>query len=66
LPQLETALLGSGLQPGIGNLVLDEHLAPLAPIDDVRGSAGYRRQAAVVLVRRALEELAAGPRRAAR
>jgi len=66
LPELEGALLGGRLEPGIGELVLDEHLAPLAPIDDVRGSAAYRRRAAVVLVRRALEELAAGSGLAAR
>ena len=30
----------------------------LSPIDDVRGSAAYRLEAAEVLVRRALEELA--------
>ena len=33
-----------------------EHLAALAPIDDVRGSAAYRRDAALTLVRRALAE----------
>lgn len=32
--------------------------APLAPIDDVRGSAAYRREAAVELVRRLFAELA--------
>jgi CO/xanthine dehydrogenase FAD-binding subunit len=60
LPDLEAALVGVALAPGIGDLAADEHLAPLSPIDDVRGSAAYRRQAALVLVRRALEELAAG------
>jgi CO/xanthine dehydrogenase FAD-binding subunit len=59
LPQLEVALGGELMRPGIGGRVLDEHLAPLSPIDDVRGSGAYRRQAAVVLVRRALEELTA-------
>ena len=59
LPELEAALPGQALRPGIGGLVVDEHLAPLSPIDDVRGSAEYRRRAALVLVRRALEELAA-------
>jgi len=60
LPDLEAALGGRPLQPGLGELVRDEHLASLSPIDDVRGSAEYRRRAALVLVRRALEELAAG------
>jgi CO/xanthine dehydrogenase FAD-binding subunit len=60
LPELEAALTGMTLQPGIGRLIHEAHLAPLSPIDDVRGSAAYRTQAAIVLVRRALEELAMG------
>jgi len=32
----------------------------LAPIDDIRGSAQYRRQAALVLTRDLLRELASG------
>jgi CO/xanthine dehydrogenase FAD-binding subunit len=32
-----------------------EHLAPLSPIDDIRATAEYRRDAALTLVRRALE-----------
>ena len=36
-----------------------EHLSPLAPIDDVRGSADYRWDAALTLVRRAVAEVAA-------
>jgi len=58
LPDLEVALAGRQIRPGIGELVVESHLAPLSPIDDVRGSAAYRRQAALVLVRRALEEQA--------
>jgi len=60
LPALEAALEGQALRPGIAELVIEAHLGQLAPIDDVRGSAGYREHAALVLVRRALEELAAG------
>jgi CO/xanthine dehydrogenase FAD-binding subunit len=59
LPGLEAALAAEPLRPGLGAIVREEHLEPLAPTDDVRGSAGYRRHAALVLVRRALEELAA-------
>ena len=33
-------------------------LAPLTPIDDLRGSAVYRRDATATLVRRALREVA--------
>ena len=41
-------------------LLADEVFAPLAPIDDVRGTAAYRRDAARELVSRGLRELAAG------
>ena len=44
----------------IKDLVEPEDLAALAPIDDVRASAAYRRDAAIVLVRRALAQLAEG------
>jgi CO/xanthine dehydrogenase FAD-binding subunit len=37
--------------------VTADHLAGLQPIDDVRGSAAYRREAALELVRRALARL---------
>jgi CO/xanthine dehydrogenase FAD-binding subunit len=58
LDQLERDLAGRRLAPGIGALVTDGHLAPLAPISDVRGTAAYRRDAAATLVARALERLA--------
>ena len=41
----------------LARLVKPEHLAPLAPIDDVRASADYREEAALVVVRRLLAEL---------
>ncbi len=59
LPALEAALIGSMAGPEIRALVRTEHLADLSPIDDVRGSAAYRLDAAETLVRRALEELVA-------
>jgi CO/xanthine dehydrogenase FAD-binding subunit len=52
---LENALVGKPAEPGLGRLVLSKHLAPLAPIDDVRATAEYRRYAALVLVQRALD-----------
>ena len=58
LPALERDLAGRRLAPGIGALVAPGHLAPLAPITDVRGTATYRFDAAATLVARALEELA--------
>lgn len=54
LPALEQALVGRPLAAAAAQL-RPEHLAPLAPIDDVRGSAGYRLQAVAVLLRRALD-----------
>jgi CO/xanthine dehydrogenase FAD-binding subunit len=58
LPALEARLLGvpAGNDPAD---VLDlADLAPLTPIDDLRGSAAYRRDATATLVRRALHEVA--------
>jgi len=63
LPAFEALLVGRELGRGIGGLAVDAHLGSLSPIDDVRGSAEYRRSAALVLMRRALEELAAGSAR---
>lgn len=58
LPALESALVGAPAAPGIGDRVTPAHLATLSPIDDPRASAAYRREAARVLVVRALERLA--------
>jgi CO/xanthine dehydrogenase FAD-binding subunit len=58
LEQLERDLAGQPLAPGIGGMVVAAHLASLAPISDVRGTALYRRDAAATLVARALERLA--------
>jgi CO/xanthine dehydrogenase FAD-binding subunit len=58
LPALEAALKGEVAISNLARLVKPEHLAPLAPIDDVRASADYREEAALVVVRRLLTELA--------
>jgi CO/xanthine dehydrogenase FAD-binding subunit len=58
LRNLEGELRGTFLRPGIGKALSANHLAPLSPIDDVRGTAAYRREAAQVLVARALESCA--------
>lgn len=55
LSGLEAALAGAPAAPGLGRLATAEHLAALAPIDDVRASGEYRRAAALTLVARALE-----------
>ena len=53
LPALEAAL-GGGSRDALAARVAEAHLAPLAPIDDVRGSAFYRREAVVTLLQRLL------------
>jgi CO/xanthine dehydrogenase FAD-binding subunit len=52
---LETALIGAEAKPGLGNLVSPEHFAHLSPIDDVRATSSYRLDAALTIVRRAIE-----------
>jgi CO/xanthine dehydrogenase FAD-binding subunit len=59
LAALECDLVGRKLAPGIGETVSASHLAPLTPIDDVRAAAAYRSDAALALVARSLETLAA-------
>lgn len=54
LPELEAALVGQPAGSETADLARPEHLAGLTPIDDVRGSGTYRREAALALVRRAL------------
>jgi CO/xanthine dehydrogenase FAD-binding subunit len=58
LPALEAALVGKPLDATLADLMRPEHLAPLSPIDDIRGTAFYRRDAALTLLQRALRELA--------
>lgn len=60
LPGLEAALIGKPLDAGLAGQVEPQHLELLSPITDVRANADYRRNAALVLVRRALAA-AAGP-----
>lgn len=53
LPELEAALAGRPLAQAAA-VPEAAHLAALSPIDDIRATAAYRRQAALVLLRRAL------------
>ena len=55
LSELEQDLVGVPANAGIGEVARTEHLLPLSPIDDVRATADYRRDASLTLVRRALE-----------
>jgi CO/xanthine dehydrogenase FAD-binding subunit len=59
LTGLEADLAGRPASPETAAIVGAAHLDALSPIDDVRGTAAYRRDAAVVLVRRALERMLA-------
>lgn len=58
LPALEAALVGAALDARLPDRIEALHFAPLAPIDDVRGSTAYRSDAVLTLVRRLLGGLA--------
>ncbi|HEY7095381.1 MAG TPA: xanthine dehydrogenase family protein subunit M [Terriglobales bacterium] len=55
LLELEHDLVGQPMRHELCSLVRTGHLGPLSPIDDVRASATYRRDATLTLVRRALD-----------
>ncbi len=55
LSELEKDLVGRPAKEGIGATARPEHLQNLCPIDDVRATADYRRDAPLTLVQRALE-----------
>lgn len=54
LPTLEQALVGQSAATDLGELVEQQHIALLSPIDDVRASKAYRLDASLELLRRAL------------
>jgi CO/xanthine dehydrogenase FAD-binding subunit len=55
LPRLERVLEGAPARVGLGSIVEPSHLQDLAPIDDIRATAVYRREAVRSLVARALD-----------
>jgi CO/xanthine dehydrogenase FAD-binding subunit len=60
LTDLEAALIGRDATSSLAQVVEPRHLAPLTPIDDVRATADYRRDAALQVVRQALLACADG------
>ncbi len=59
LPRLEARLIGTPIASDLGARIDAADLAPLTPIDDVRASAAYRRDATTTLLRRALRAIVA-------
>ncbi len=57
LPAVEAALEGQPFDEDLLPRIGEEQFDPLTPIDDIRGTADYRREAAVVLLRRGVEAL---------
>ena len=51
----ERRLIGALAVPGLGRSVEAKDLAALSPIDDVRATGDYRRDAALTLLRRAID-----------
>ena len=59
LTALEQHLVGAPADD-LGRRVMPDHLRDLAPIDDIRADAAYRRDTALVIVRRLLSTLVGG------
>lgn len=55
LSGLEAELAGQPADRDLAALVRPDHLTRLSPIDDIRATAEYRRDASLILVRRALQ-----------
>ncbi|MBI2257126.1 MAG: FAD binding domain-containing protein [Proteobacteria bacterium] len=56
LPGIEKALLGARSVTDVAGAVTPGRLTSLTPIDDVRATADYRRDAAATLIRRAVQD----------
>jgi CO/xanthine dehydrogenase FAD-binding subunit len=54
LPQVERALAGLFAGSGLGATITAAMLPELAPIDDIRATGGYRLDASLTLIRRAI------------
>jgi CO/xanthine dehydrogenase FAD-binding subunit len=58
MKEAERRLIGARASSDLGRSIEANDLAKLAPIDDVRASADYRRDAALTLLRRAIDACA--------
>jgi CO/xanthine dehydrogenase FAD-binding subunit len=56
--EAERRLIGAPASSGLGRLIEAKDLVQLSPIDDIRASADYRRDAALTLLRRAIDACA--------
>ena len=60
IPDAETSLVGSTLDRAARTRAAALAAAAIAPIDDIRATAGYRRTTVAALVERALDQIADG------
>jgi CO/xanthine dehydrogenase FAD-binding subunit len=58
--EAERRLIGAPARAGLGQAIAAVDLATLSPLDDVRASAEYRRDAALTVTRRAVEACVLG------
>ena len=58
LPALERQLIGKHCHANLAQCVEPQHLAPLAPIDDLRATGAYRTEAVRILLQRLLAQMA--------
>ena len=56
--EAERRLIGAPAAPGLGRSIEAKDLTQLSPIDDVRATADYRRDATLTLLRRAIDACA--------
>jgi len=56
MPQVEQALIGASADGDLAKCVTAAQFSELAPIDDVRATAAFRRDAALTLTRRAVAD----------
>jgi carbon-monoxide dehydrogenase medium subunit len=61
LPEVEAIAVGKPLTRDVVEAVADGYSAAIDPVEDVRGSAWYRREMIRVFVRRAIEAAVAAP-----